>query len=68
MGALKVLKKARISKEEGQQRTRIVRQLTNEVKLQGFLDHPNLIKLYDFFSDHESIYLFCELGCDGQLY
>lgn len=33
-----------------------------------YLDHPNLIKLYTFFSDDLNIYLLMELGCDGQLY
>lgn len=33
-----------------------------------YLDHPNLIKLYTYFSDNYNIYLLMELGCDGQLY
>jgi serine/threonine protein kinase len=33
-----------------------------------YLDHPNLIKLYSYFSDEYNIYLLMELGCDGQLY
>lgn len=33
-----------------------------------YLDHPNLIKLYAYFSDDHNIYLLMELGCDGQLY
>jgi hypothetical protein len=32
------------------------------------MDHINLIKLYKYFSDENNIYLFMELGCDGQLY
>ena len=43
-------------------------QLKNEIKIQSFLDHPNLIKLYDFFSDKDRIYLFMELGTDGHLF
>ena len=33
-----------------------------------FLNHPNLIKLYSFFSDEYKIYLLMELAPDGQLY
>ena len=33
-----------------------------------FLDHPNLVKLYTYFSDSYNIYLLMELGCDGQLF
>ena len=36
--------------------------------MQSFLSHPNLIKLYDCFSDEDNIYLLLELACDGQLY
>jgi serine/threonine protein kinase len=36
--------------------------------LQWFLNHPNIVKLYDFFDDRHSIYLFVELGSDGHLF
>ena len=36
-------------------------QLINEIKIQSYLNHPNLIQLYDFFYDQERIYLFMEL-------
>lgn len=42
-------------------------QLINEIKLQAFLSHPNLIQLYDFFNDEHRVYLFIELGTDGHL-
>lgn len=32
------------------------------------MNHPNLIKLYDFFSDQANVYLVLELACDGHLY
>lgn len=43
-------------------------QLISEIKIQSFLDHPNLIKLYDFFCDEQNVYLFLELAADGQLF
>lgn len=33
-----------------------------------FLEHPNIIELYSFFSDSLNIYLLMELACGGQLY
>jgi aurora kinase B len=32
------------------------------------MEHPNLIQLYDFFSDEENVYLLLELACDGHLF
>ena len=43
-------------------------QLFQEIKIQLFLKHPNLIQLYDFFYDSNRIYLFMELGTDGHLF
>ena len=53
------------SQEEKQ---KAVNQITREIKIQAFLNHPNLIKLYDFFSDQDNIYLVLELACDGHLF
>jgi aurora kinase len=60
--ALKKIPKE-IIKEEN-----ILNQLTRELKIQMFLDHPNIIKLYSFFHDEDNIYLLLELGSSGQLY
>jgi serine/threonine protein kinase len=35
-------------------------QLILEIKLQAFMDHPNILKLYTFFHDYENIYLVLE--------
>jgi serine/threonine protein kinase len=43
-------------------------QFIRELKIQTFLDHPNIIHNYGFFSDEENFYTIMELGCDGQLY
>lgn len=43
-------------------------QLVSEIKIQYYLNHPNIIKLYDFFADNEHIYLFMELAIQGNLY
>ena len=46
----------------------MINQLIREIKIQMYLDHPNLVKLYCYFTDIYNIYLLMELGCDGQLY
>ena len=33
-----------------------------------FADHPNISKLYGFFSDNKNIYLMCEYATDKNLY
>jgi len=46
----------------------MINQLIREIKIQNFFSHPNIIKLYSFFSDEYKIYLLLELAPDGQLY
>lgn len=43
-------------------------QFIRELKIQKFLEHPNIIKVYGVFSDEDNIYIILELGSDGQLY
>ena len=43
-------------------------QVILEIKLQMFLDHPNIVKLYGFFDDPEHIYLVMEYMEEGTLY
>jgi aurora kinase len=35
-------------------------QLVLEIKLQYYMNHPNILKLYTFFEDYENIYLVLE--------
>ncbi len=32
-------------------------QIVQEIKLQMFMNHPNVLKLYGFFNDSKNIYL-----------
>ena len=43
-------------------------QLVREVKIQSFLNHPNIVKLYNFFVDEESAYLVLEPCLGKNLY
>ena len=43
-------------------------QFVRELKIQSFLDHPNIIKVYGYFTDADNFYTVMEVGCDGQLF
>ena len=43
-------------------------QIKNEVKIQSYLDHPNILKMYGFFHDEEQFYLILEYAPHGELY
>lgn len=63
-----MIEKEEVYKLNGEEQTKMKKQMVNEVKIQSFLKHPNLVELYDFFYDEERIYIFMELGTDGHLY
>lgn len=46
----------------------ILNQFIRELKIQSFLEHSNVIKLYTFFHDAAHFYIILEYGCCGQLY
>ena len=60
--AMKAIPKKKVLEEN------MLTQIIREMKIQTFLDHPNIIKNYGCFSDEEYIYTLMEVGCDGQLY
>jgi serine/threonine protein kinase len=60
--ALKVIEKKLLHEEE------ITDQFIREVKIQMFLNHPNIIKMYGCFDDAVNIYIILEVGTGGQLY
>ena len=59
--AMKKIKKCEID-EIGE------KQLVHEIKIQSFIDHPNIVKLYGFFHDEDHAYLVMELCSSGHLY
>lgn len=59
--AMKKIEKSKID-------SKLAIQLMREIKIQSFLNHPNIVKMYAFFADHEYIYLTMELCYSGQLY
>ena len=60
--ALKVIEKKLLHEEE------ITDQFIREVKIQMFLNHPNIIKMFGCFHDATNIYIILEVGTGGQLY
>ena len=38
----------------------MVRQMKQEIKIQLYLDHPNVLKMYGFFDDNDNVYLILE--------
>jgi len=57
VAALKIINKTGMLMGTAEEKQKVINQITREIKIQAFLNHPNLIKLYDFFSDEENIYL-----------
>ncbi len=60
--AMKVISKKQIIKNN------LMNQFIQELKIQTFLNHPNIIKIYSVFADANNFYIVQELGCEGQLY
>lgn len=60
--ALKVIEKKKVLESD------LLQQFIREIKIQFYLDHPGIVKLYGCFDDVRNFYLLMELGCDGELY
>ena len=60
--ALKMLEKKLLKDED------IVEQFIRELKIQMYLNHPNIIKMYGYFDDETHIYIILEVGTGGQLF
>jgi len=60
--ALKSIEKAKI------RMYKIEEPIANEIKIQSMISHPNIIKLYYFYTDDRYLFLLMELASDGDLY
>jgi len=60
----KLTKQERAVKIIEKKKIKNMAQFRTEIKILQTLDHPNVIKMYEYFEDEESIYLVME-KCDG---
>lgn len=60
--ALKLLEKKLLEVEQ------TTEQVIRELKIQQFLNHPNIIKMYGYFDDEQYIYIILEVATGGQLF
>ncbi|XP_074839261.1 aurora kinase B isoform X1 [Carettochelys insculpta] len=60
--ALKVLFKSQMEKEG------VEHQLRREIEIQAHLQHPNILRLYNYFHDKKRVYLILEYAPRGELY
>ena len=67
IAALKIIQKSNLLSGRAEENQKAMNQLISQIKIQSFLSHPNLIKLYSFFSDETNVYLLLELAEDGHL-
>ena len=42
--------------------------INNEINIMKVVDHPNIVKLYEFFEDDENFYIIQEFCSGGQLF
>jgi serine/threonine protein kinase len=59
--AIKIMSKREIMKGN------MVEQLVRELKIQMYLNHPNIVKVYGFFDDLLHFYIIIECALDGQM-
>ena len=59
--AVKVLRKSHMDEDEK-------RMLFNEINILKELDHPNLVKMYEFFEDEKRYYIVTEICKGGELF
>ena len=60
--AIKVINKKELKESEMES------QLMQEIKIQLYSNHPNVLKMYGFFDDDKKIYLLLEIATHGCLF
>ena len=60
--ALKVINKEQITEEAG------LEIIKREIEIHMNLDHENIIRLYEFLEDEESVYLILEYAAHGSMF
>lgn len=60
--ALKIIRKTRYKSQAE------LKMIKNEIAIMKVVDHPNIVKLYEFFEDDENFYIIQECCSGGQLF
>ena len=45
-----------------------LKSIRNEIQIMKVVDHPNIVKLFEFFEDDENLYIITEYCAGGQLF
>lgn len=59
--AVKIIDKSKASEEE-------IKQLINEVEIMKKLDHPHIVKVYEYYQDEKFFYIVSEMCSGGELF
>lgn len=59
--AVKIIDKSKASKEE-------IDTLINEVEIMKKLDHPHIVKVYEYYQDEKFFYIVSEMCSGGELF
>lgn len=59
--AIKILKKSQLTTEE-------LNTIFEEINIMKNIDHPNVVRIYEYLQDEESIYIVMELVNGGELF
>ncbi|KRX01424.1 Protein kinase-like domain [Pseudocohnilembus persalinus] len=60
--AMKIIKKSHLTSDE--QKSKFV----NEIEILRQLDHPHILKLFEFYQDHDNYYIIVEMATGGELF
>jgi calcium-dependent protein kinase len=60
--ALKIIKKSKYKTPSE------IKMIKNEIQIMKAVDHPNIVRLYEFYEDDESFYIITELCNGGPLF
>jgi calcium-dependent protein kinase len=58
--ALKIIKKSRYKTNAE------IKMIKNEIAIMKLVDHPNIVKLFEFFEDDENFFIITEFCSGGQ--
>jgi calcium-dependent protein kinase len=64
----KTTKKERAVKKVAKKKIKNMERFKQEIKILQMLDHPNILKLYEYFEDEKNVYIVTEICKGGELF